>query len=393
MTDYLTLNDVDTYGRRVLVRCDLNTPLSQGEVTDDFRIRASLKAVKMLRDRGAVVVLCSHLGRPKGPDPRFSLAPVARCMGELGGFPVRHLPVVAGSEAKEAISQGRPQDVFLLENTRFHPGETANDPKLSHQLADLADLFCQNAFGSAHRAHASTVGVAERLRSVAGPLMVSELESMRRLLQDPPTPFVVILGGAKVSDKLGVLSALVERCDVLVIGGAMSFTALLAEGLDVGKSLVEKEIALTVRDLLRGPQGGKFLLPEDVVAAKDFRPDARHRVSSVRSISEDEMGLDIGPATAGRIAGLCQGAGTIFWNGPMGVFEWEAFRRGTETVAEAVASSRAFSVVGGGDSAAAMRLLGLDSLVSHLSTGGGAGLRLLEGTPLPGVEVLKRWVP
>ena len=392
MADYLTLNDVETGGRRVLVRADLNTPLDGGEVADDFRIRASLGAVERLRSEGAVVVVCSHLGRPKGPDPRYSLAPVVRRMEELGGFPVRHLPTVVGPEVTEAVSGGQPSEVFLLENTRFHPEETSNGPALAAELAELADLFCQDAFGSVHRAHASTVGVASRVRSVAGPLLAGELEAMGRLLDDPPRPFVVILGGAKVSDKLGVLSALVEKCDVLAVGGGMSYTALMAKGYAVGASLAEEEMVSSVGELLGGSQGDKVLLPEDVVVARQLRADAEHRVTSARTIGDDEMGLDIGPAAARRIAEVCRGAASIFWNGPMGVFEWEAFRSGTETVARAVASSDAYTVAGGGDSVAAIRLLGLENQVSHLSTGGGAGLQLLEGRSLPGVEILQKWV-
>lgn len=392
MADFLTLDDVETGGHRVLVRADLNVPLDGGEVADDFRIRAALGAVEALSSKGAVVVLCSHLGRPKGPDSAFTLAPVARRLEELGGFPVRHLPTLVGREVTEAVGGAQPGDVLLLENTRFHPGETANDPTLAAQLADLGDLFCQDAFGSVHRAHASTVGVADRVRSVAGPLLAAELGSLQRLLDDPPRPFVVILGGAKVSDKLGVLSAMVEICDVLAVGGGMAYTALMAEGYSVGTSLAEEEMVSSVKELLKGPQGGKVLLPEEVVVSGEFREDAPHRVTGARAIGDDEMGLDIGPDAARRIAEVCKGAGSIFWNGPMGVFEWEAFRSGTETVARAVASSGAFSVVGGGDSAAAIRLLGLESEVSHLSTGGGASLRLLEGKPLPGVEVLAKWV-
>ena len=392
MADFLTLNDVETGGRRVLVRADLNTPLDGGEVADDFRIRASLGAVERLRSEGAVVVVCSHLGRPKGPDPRYSLAPVARRMEELGGFPVRHLPTVVGPEVTEAVIGGQPSEVFLLENTRFHPEETSNGPVLAAELAELADLFCQDAFGSVHRVHASTVGVASRVRSVAGPLLAGELEAMGRLLDDPPRPFVVILGGAKVSDKLGVLSALVEKCDVLAVGGGMSYTALMAKGYAVGASLAEEEMVSSVGELLGGSQGDKVLLPEDVVVARQLRADAEHRVTSARTIGDDEMGLDIGPAAARRIAEVCRGAASIFWNGPMGVFEWEAFRSGTETVARAVASSDAYTVAGGGDSVAAIRLLGLENQVSHLSTGGGAGLQLLEGRSLPGVEILEKWV-
>ena len=392
MADYLTLDDVDVGGRRVLVRSDLNTPLDDGEVADDFRIRASLGAVERLRSEGAVVVVCSHLGRPKGPDPRYSLAPVARRMEELGGFPVRHLPTVVGREVTEAVSGGQPSEVFLLENTRFHPEETSNGPVLAAELAELAELFCQDAFGSVHRVHASTVGVVSRVRSVAGPLLAGELMALGRLLDDPPRPFVVILGGAKVSDKLGVLSALVEKCDVLAVGGGMSYTALMAQGYAVGASLAEEEMVSLVGELLGGSRGNKVLLPEDVVVARQLRADAEHWVTSTRTIGDDEMGLDIGPAAARRIAEVCRGAASIFWNGPMGVFEWEAFRSGTETVARAVASSDAYTVAGGGDSVAAIRLLGLENQVSHLSTGGGAGLQLLEGRSLPGVEILQQWV-
>ncbi|MDE0121279.1 MAG: phosphoglycerate kinase [bacterium] len=392
MADYLTLDDVETAGRRVLVRADLNVPLDGGEVADDFRIRASLGAVDRLRAEGAAVVVCSHLGRPKGPDPGYSLAPVARCMEELGGFPVHHLTTLVGPEVTGAVGEAQPGDVLLLENTRFHPGETSNDPALGSRLAELADLFCQDAFGSVHRAHASTVGVATRVRSVAGPLLVEELEALGTLLDDPARPFVVILGGAKVSDKLGVLSALARSCDVLLIGGGMSYTALMAEGYSVGTSLTEEEMVSSIRELFDGLQGAKVLLPEDVVVAIEFKAGSPYRVTGAGNIGDDEMGLDIGPSAARRIAEVCEGAGSIFWNGPMGVFEWEAFRSGTETVARAVASSGAFTVVGGGDSAAAIRLLGLEDRVSHLSTGGGASLRLLEGKPLPGVEVLEKWV-
>lgn len=392
MADYLTLDDVETAGRRVLVRADLNVPLDGGEVADDFRIRSSMGAVDRLRSEGAAVVVCSHLGRPGGADPAYSLAPVARRMEDLGGFPVRHLPAVVGEEVTAAVGGALPGDVLLLENTRFHPGETSNDPDLGSRLAELFDLFCQDAFGSVHRAHASTVGVAARVRSVAGPLLAGELNALGRLLANPPRPFVVILGGAKVSDKLGVLSSMAKTCDVLAVGGGMAYTALMAEGYAIGTSLAEEEMALSVKELLDGPQGGKVLLPEDVVAAGGFRADASHRVTGVGDIGAGEMGLDIGPRSARRIAEICEGAGSIFWNGPMGVFEWEAFRSGTETVARAVASSDAFTVVGGGDSAAAIRMLGLEEEVSHLSTGGGASLRLLEGKPLPGVEILRKWV-
>jgi phosphoglycerate kinase len=389
---YLTLDDLEPGGRRVLVRSDLNVPLDGGAVTDDFRIRSSLGTITRLREAGAVVVVCSHLGRPKGVDPAFSMAPVAARMSEVGGFQVRTLDAVVGPEVVEAVGSGRPGDVFLLENTRFEPGETKNDPVLSDGLAALADLFVQDAFGSVHRAHASTAGVAERVRSAAGPLLVAELESLGRFLGDPDRPYVVVLGGAKISDKLGVITNLLPKVDSMLIGGGMCFTLMAARGDEIGSSLVEEDRIDEVRGILDGPDGHKISLPIDIVVADRFAEDATPSVVDASGIPAGSMGLDIGPGTAEAFGRVIAEAGSVFWNGPMGVFEWASFRTGTETLAAAMAASPAFTAVGGGDSAAALRQLGLEGAVSHLSTGGGAGLELLEGKQLPGVAVLERWV-
>lgn len=384
------MGDLDVAGRRVLVRSDLNVPLKDGAVTDDFRIRAALGAIGELRSRGAVVTVCSHLGRPKGPDPAFAMDPVATGMSRLGGFEVRKVDSVVGPEAERAVAQAGPGDVVLLENTRFEAGETKNDPVLSDGLAALADLFVQDAFGSVHRAHSSTVGVAERVRSAAGPVLAAEVESLGRFLGEPDRPYVVVLGGAKISDKLGVIRNLLPKVDSMLIGGGMCFTLMAAQGIDVGASLVEEDRIAEVADVLAGPFGSRIQLPSDLVVADRFATDARSRTAS--SVPEGWMGLDIGPDTAAAFGAVIESAGSVFWNGPMGVFEWEAFRRGTERVAEAMARSNGFTAVGGGDSAAALRLLGMENEVSHLSTGGGAGLELLEGRTLPGVAVLERWV-
>jgi phosphoglycerate kinase len=285
-----------------------------------------------------------------------------------------------------------PGEVVLLENTRFEPGETKNDPTLATEFARLAELFVEDAFGSVHRAHASTVGVAERVRSAAGPLLVSEVEALGRFLTDPDHPYVVILGGAKISDKLGVIRNLLPRVDSMLIGGGMCFTLMAAQGMPVGKSLVEEDQIDNVGQLLSGPHGSRIVLPTDFVIADRFAEDAPPRVVGASEIPAESLGLDIGPETADAFAAVVRGAKSVFWNGPMGVFEWEAFRAGTETVARALAESDGFTAVGGGDSAAALRVLDMEDKVSHLSTGGGAGLELLEGKELPGVAVLKKWV-
>jgi phosphoglycerate kinase len=350
-----------------------------------------LATIQTLRDRRAKVIVCSHLGRPKAREDEFSMRPVTNRLGELGGFTARQAPDVVGPGVERLTSDMSPGDVVVLENTRFEAGETKNDPDLAFALSQLAELFVEDAFGSVHRAHASTVGVAERIRSAAGPLLVNELEALGRFLESPDRPYVVVLGGAKVSDKLAVIENLLPRVDSMLIGGGMCFTLLKARGIPVGKSMVEDDQLDAVRLLLDGPNGRKIQLPEDLVVADAFSEEAEHRVAAINEIPDDVLGLDIGPETAKQFASVVEGAKSVFWNGPMGVFEWEAFRSGTAKVAEALARCRGFTAVGGGDSAAALALLGLEGDVSHLSTGGGAGLELLEGKSLPGVEVLGRW--
>jgi phosphoglycerate kinase len=391
LTRFRTIDDLDVTGRAVLVRADLNVPLEGDRVGDDFRILASLGTIEELRRRGARVLVCSHLGRPKGPDPRFSMAPVAARLGELGGFPVRCAADVAGEGARAAAVAAAAGEVVVLENTRFEPGETKNDPALSDALARLADLFVLDAFGSAHRAHSSTVGVAERLPAAAGRLLAEEIVAFERLLRDPARPYVVVLGGAKVSDKLGVMRALLPKVDAMLVGGAMCFTLLAAAGCQVGESKVEAEMVDEVRSVLDSEHGGRVILPADLVVADRFAADSPHRVVPATGIPQGTMGLDIGPQTVARFSSIVGGCKTLFWNGPMGVFEWPAFAAGTRAIAEAVAAADAYTVAGGGDSVAALRSFGMEQAVSHLSTGGGAGLELLEAGTLPGIEALQRW--
>ncbi len=391
MFRFQTLDDLEVGGHTVLVRADLNVPLEDGEVGDDYRIRSSLPTIQELRERGASVVVCSHLGKPKGIDPALSLAPVAARMGQLGGFAVCSASDVAGEGARAAIAGAGPGEVVLLENTRFEGGETQNDPALADALAGLAGLFVLDAFGSAHRAHASTVGVAERLPSAAGRLMVAEIEAFARLLHDPDRPYVVLLGGAKVSDKLGVIRALLPKVDVMLVGGAMCFTLLAAEGYDIGDSMVEPDRIEEVGEVLAGESGARITLPLDLVVADGFEEHAAHRVVPATEIPDGTMGLDIGPETVERFSSIIAGCDTLFWNGPMGKFEWEAFAAGTVGVARAVSAAEAYTVAGGGDSVAALRSFGMEGSVSHLSTGGGAGLELLEKGTLPGIDVLERW--
>jgi phosphoglycerate kinase len=388
---YLTLEDVDVDGRRVLLRSDLNVPLRDGAVTDDFRIRSSLPTIERLRASGAIVTVASHLGRPEGRDPALSMRPVAEWLSELGGFTVQALPDVVGAAVEAAVAAASPGDVLLLENTRWEQGEKKNDPGLSAALGRLADVFVLDAFGTAHRAHASTVGVTAHVRSVAGPLLAAEVEALSALLHDPARPYVVVLGGAKVSDKLGVMKALLPKVDVMLVGGGMCFTLLAAEGYDVGDSLLEEDMIDEVRDLLASEWGSRITLPKDIVVAERFAEDAPFETVPATDMPEEGLGLDIGPDAAARFAAVIQGAGSVFWNGPMGVFEWASFRAGTETVAHAFATSPAFTVAGGGDSVAALRSFGLADQISHMSTGGGAGLEYLEGDTLPGLEALERW--
>ena len=386
-----TLDDLDPGGTRVLVRTDLNVPLDNGRVTDDLRIEASLPTIRRLRDGGARVVLMSHLGRPKGKVvEELRLAPVAERLGELLGAPVTAARDTIGEDAQRVAAELSDGDVALLENLRFDERETANDREFAQALAALGDAYVNDAFGAAHRAHASVVGVPEIMQpAVAGELLRREIETLSRLLEAPEQPFVAILGGAKVSDKLGVIDNLLGRVDHLVIGGAMCFTFLAAKGVDVRGSRVEQDQLETVRDLV-DKAGDRLHLPEDVVVAERFEAGADHRTVAYDDIPSGWMGLDIGPRTAEQFGGIARSAKMLVWNGPMGVFEWEAFAAGTRSIAEAVADCDGFTVIGGGDSAAAVRSMGFADRVSHVSTGGGASLEFLEGIELPGVAALRR---
>jgi phosphoglycerate kinase len=381
----------DVAGRRVLVRNDFNVPLEDGRVTDDLRVRAAVPTLRLLLERGARVVCCSHLGRPKGRrDERYTLAPVAPVLGERLGRPVAFVDDVAGQAARGAVDGLGDGEVLLLQNLRFEPGEEANDPEFADRLAALADLYVDDAFGAAHRAHASVVGVAERLPAYAGFLLAGEVKVLSRLLEDPERPFVAVLGGSKVSDKLAVLDNLLARVDRLVVGGGMCFTFLAAEGHEVGDSLFEADQVDAVKALLAAAErdGKPVLLPTDVVVATEVAEDAERRTVPADGIEKGWKGLDIGPETAEAFAAAVGDARTVFWNGPMGVFELAPFAAGTRRVAEAVAAADGFTVVGGGDSAAALAELGLADRVDHLSTGGGASLELLEGKTLPGVAAI-----
>lgn len=389
MTELRVIDDLDFAGATVLVRADLNVPLQGGDVTDDFRIEASLPTIRALRAGGASVVVCSHLGRPQGHDPDFSMGAVGARLGELGEFDVVTASDVAGLDSRRLVAEGGDR-VVVLENTRFEPGETVNAPDFAGALAALADLFVLDAFGSAHRAHASTVGVADRLPSAIGLLVADELVAFDRVLGEPARPFVVVLGGAKVSDKLGAIRALLPKVDIMMIGGAMCFTVLAAEGFETGESLVEEEMLGEVRQVLRSEFGSRISLPVDIVVADRFASDASSAIHPATDLPPSGMGLDIGPETAKRYGAMLAGADTIFWNGPMGVSEWDAFAAGTKAVATAVTSSPAYSVAGGGDSVAALRRMGLHSRVDHLSTGGGAGLELIEAGSLVAVEAVRR---
>ncbi|MGY1643740.1 phosphoglycerate kinase [Geodermatophilus sp. SYSU D00703] len=382
-------------GRRVLVRADLNVPLDKGTgaITDDGRIRASLPTLQALRDGGARVVVAAHLGRPKGePDPQYSLAPVAARLGELLGTDVPLAADVAGDDARTRAGALGDGDVLLLENVRFEAAETAKDDaergELADRLAALADVYVDDAFGAVHRKHASVYDVAERLPHVAGRLVAEELDVLTRLTQDPERPYVVVLGGSKVSDKLAVIEALLPKVDRLLVGGGMCFTFLAAQGHGVGRSLLETDQVDTCRRLL-AEAGDRIVLPLDVVCAPEFSADAPTTTVGIDAIPDDQMGLDVGPRTVEAFGRELGGARTVFWNGPMGVFELAPFQAGTRGVAEAVGAVAGLSVVGGGDSAAAVRQLGLDeSAYGHISTGGGASLEYLEGRELPGLAVL-----
>jgi phosphoglycerate kinase len=384
-----TVRDIDVQGKRVLVRVDFNVPLSEGGVTDDTRIQAALPTMKYLLDRDATVILASHLGRPKGQVvDDLSLKPVARRLSDLLGRSVTMLDDCVGPDVEAAVRAAGPGDVLLLENTRFHPGEKSNDPAFATQLATLADLYVNDAFGSAHRAHASTEGVAHLLPAVAGFLMQKELDFLGSALASPRRPFVAILGGAKISDKIGVIEHLLDKVDALLIGGGMANTFLKADGYDVAESLVEDESLETARDLLRRA-GERLAVPIDVTVADRFDADAFSQVVIVADVPPRWRILDIGPRTLELFHDRLQGARTVVWNGPMGVFEFPKFALGTEAVARMLAAlPEATTIIGGGDSAAAVKRTGLADKMSHISTGGGASLEFLEGKTLPGVAAL-----
>ena len=391
-----SVEDIDVKGKRVLCRCDFNVPTKEGKITSDKRIVAALPTINYLREHGAKVILCSHMGKPKGEfKPELSLKVVAERLSELLGVEVKMSKDVAGEDAKRLAAELKEGDVMLLENTRFIKGETKNDPELSKALADLADIFVNDAFGSAHRAHSSTAGVADYLPAVCGFLIAKEVGIMGKALADPARPFVAILGGAKVSDKLNVINNLLEKVDTLIIGGGMAYTFLAAKGFSVGTSLLDTEKIDYCRDMMKKAEekGVKLLLPIDTVIAKEFpNPiDGPIEVETVPSdaIPEGFMGLDIGEKTRELFAEAAKAAKTVVWNGPMGVFENPTLAKGTIAVAEALAASEAVTIVGGGDSAAACEQLGFADKITHISTGGGASLEFLEGLELPGIACLE----
>ena len=383
-----TVRDIDVSGKKVLVRCDFNVPLEDGKITDDRRITEALPTIQYLVDHGSVVILASHLGRPKGPTPEFSLKPVATRLGELLGKDVPLLPDSVGPEVVSRVNLAKPGDVLLLENVRFHPEEEKNDPDFAKQLAALADVYVNDAFGTAHRAHASTEGVAHLLPAVAGFLIEKEIKFLGGAINDPKQPFVAIMGGSKVKDKITLIENLLPRLDRLLIGGGMVFTFFRAQGKEIGKSLLDAENVDFARRLLASA-GDRILLPTDVVVTPELKPDAPRRVVSSDEIPPDQIGADIGPASCKSFGEVISKAGTVLWNGPMGVFEIEAFAAGTRWVAEAMAHSGAVTVVGGGDTAAAVDKFGVAEKMTHVSTGGGASLEFLEGRELPGIAALQ----
>ncbi len=395
MASYRGLNDLGPLiGKRALVRVDFNVPmdLQTHTITDDTRIRAALPTIRWLIGQSARVILMSHLGRPKGPDPKFSLKPVAEHLATLLERPVAFVGELVGEAVNEAVAKLGPGDVLMLENVRFHPGETKNDPELSRQLASLADVYVDDAFGSAHRAHASVAGVPAFLPSAAGRLMERELTMLGEVLGNPDRPYWAIIGGAKVTDKVALLDRLVAMTDGLVIGGGMANTFLTAEGYDLGVSKVEADAVAKAKTLLQQARdrGITIGLPVDLVVAEAFAPEAAHHVTTPDRVGNQELALDIGPLTVEAIRKWLSTARTVFWNGPMGVFEWEAFSAGTMGVARVLAESTAKVVVGGGDSVAAVAKAGITDRLTHVSTGGGAALEFLEGKTLPGVLALAK---
>ncbi len=386
-----TVEDIQVSGKRVLVRCDFNVPLKDGVITSDKRIVSSLPTIKYLIDNNAKVILCSHLGRPKGEVvPEFSLAPVAARLSELLGKEVKMAADVVGESAKALAASLNDGDVMLLENVRYEKGETKNDPELSKAFADLADIFVNDAFGSAHRAHSSTTGVADYIPAVCGYLIQKEIAFIGGALENPQRPFVAILGGAKVSDKIGVITNLLDKVDTLIVGGGLAYTFMKYLGHNIGTSLLEADkVELAGEMMAKAKEKGvNFLIPVDNKVGKEYDPNTEAMIVDSDDIPEGWMGLDIGPKTQEMFANAIMGAGTVIWNGPMGVSEWENFAAGTVAVANAVAESGSISIIGGGDSAAAVPKLGFADKMSHISTGGGASLEYMEGKVLPGIAAL-----
>ncbi|MBQ3063220.1 MAG: phosphoglycerate kinase [Clostridia bacterium] len=422
-----TIEDIAVAGKKVIARCDFNVPMKDGVITDDKRIVGALPTIKYLLDQGAAVILCSHFGRPhnildakleldkkekkkvealpeaeqaaatakfleaaKGDDKKFSLAPVAKRLSELLGIEVQMATDVVGPDAKAKAAALRPGQVLLLENVRFHKKETKNDPEFAKEMASMAEIFVNDAFGTAHRAHASTAGLADYLPAVCGYLIQKEISIMGGALADPKRPFVAILGGAKVSDKIGVINNLIEKVDTLIVGGGMAYTFFKAQGLEIGTSICEHDKLDLALELMAKAKakGVRFLLPLDNKLGREYAPDTESMVVDSDSIPAGWMGLDVGPKTQALFAEVLANAGTVIWNGPMGVSEWDNFAAGTEAVAKAVAESDAISIIGGGDSAAAVEKLGFADRMTHVSTGGGASLEFLEGKTLPGIACL-----
>ena len=388
-----SVEDIDVSGKKVIVRCDFNVPQDEtGRITDDKRIVAALPTIKYLLEHNAAVILCSHLGRPKGEfKMKYSLAPVAERLSELLGKEVKLAKDVIGEDAKKLASELKCGEAMLLENVRFHKEEEKNDPAFAKELASMAEIYVNDAFGTAHRAHASTAGIADYLPAVCGFLINKEISIMGKALANPVRPFVAILGGAKVSDKIGVINNLIEKCDTIIIGGGMSYTFMKAMGKEIGTSLCEDDKLDLAKDLMAKAEakGVKLLLPIDTVCADHFAADATPVVYEAGALPADMMGLDICPYTLELFSEAFKDAGTVVWNGPMGVFEFDAFAVGTKAVAKAIAESGAVSIIGGGDSAAAVEKLGFADKMSHISTGGGASLEFLEGLVLPGIACLE----
>ena len=387
-----SVEDIDVSGKKVLVRCDFNVPMKDGKITDETRINGALPTIKYLLSKNAAVILCSHMGRPKGEfNPAFSLAPVAKRLSELLGQEVVLAADVIGEDAKAKAAALKPGEVMMIENVRFHKEEEKNDPAFAKELASMAEIYVNDAFGTAHRAHASTAGVADYLPAVCGYLIQKEISVMGKALSDPARPFTAILGGAKVSDKIGVINNLIDKVDTLIIGGGMAYTFMRALGNTTGTSICEEDKLELASDLMKKARakGVSFLIPVDNIVAREYKEDADFMRIYSDAIPDGWMGLDIGPTTQELFTKTIAGSGTVIWNGPMGVSEWENFASGTRAVAKAIAESGAISIIGGGDSAAAVEKLGYADKMTHISTGGGASLEFLEGLELPGIACLQ----